>query len=406
MRRRKFLSRVGVLACGAALGTSRVDRSIAADRDTENSFEDRLSRAANWLWQQQGDDGGWHSATYALLRSGQALTPFLLDALLEVPERCATPPAGAIEMAVAFIERHVIDDGALGLADPDITEYPNYATADALRALTRLNRPDTRGLCERMLRYLVGQQFSEESGFIVTDDAYGGWGFGGKRPPGDPGHMDLAHTSRVLHALAAAGCHDEVVYRRVQIFLRFVQKYPEFGKQQPSLTPFPQDEVLPVPCDGGFYFSPVVLAANKGRETTENAERPYFRSYATATCDGVLALLAAGVDPADERVQRAHQWLLDHPQLDHPAGIPLDHPEPWGAAVHFYHLAGRAEVYTRLTGPDGWRDALLAQLATEQAADGSFRNRRSGLMKEDDPLLATGLAVSALAAISSAAVRS
>ena len=46
-----------------------------------------LGRAVRWLWSQQSEDGGWHSQTYGLLRSGQSLTPFVLDALLAVPAR-------------------------------------------------------------------------------------------------------------------------------------------------------------------------------------------------------------------------------------------------------------------------------------------------------------------------------
>ena len=58
--------------------------------------------------------------------------------------------------------------------------------------------------------------------------------------------------------------------------------------------------------DGGFYFSPIVLGANKGRierSAGDEPSRAFFRSYATATCDGVLALLAAGVDPKDQRTE-------------------------------------------------------------------------------------------------------
>src|SRR5579859_1254086 len=46
---------------------------------------DALIRACRYLWSQQAEDGGWHSRTYGLLRSGQSLTPFVLNALLQVP---------------------------------------------------------------------------------------------------------------------------------------------------------------------------------------------------------------------------------------------------------------------------------------------------------------------------------
>ena len=54
------------------------------------------ARAAAWLWAQQDADGAWRSRTYGLLRSGQALTPFLLHALLDVPQRACPRPAGGV----------------------------------------------------------------------------------------------------------------------------------------------------------------------------------------------------------------------------------------------------------------------------------------------------------------------
>jgi hypothetical protein len=122
----------------------------------------------------------------------------------------------------------------------------------------------------------------------------------------------------------------------------------------------------------------------------------YFRSYATATCDGVLALLSAGVPRDDERVVHAIEWLRQHDDLAYPQGVPADHPEPWGEALRFYHYAVRAEAYAALNWPGDWKTRLAAEVARHQAADGSFRNDLSPLMKEDDPLLCTALAAIAL----------
>src|SRR4029077_2143054 len=138
--------------------------------------------------------------------------------------------------------------------------------------------------------------------------------------------------------------------------------------------------------------SPIVLAANKGREEHVDGAS-FFRSYATATCDGVLALLAAGVDRGDERVVRAVEWLQAHGDLNYPEGVPTDHPEPWGEAIRFYHYAARAEVYAALDWPGEWRAELAAIVAKTQAEDGSFRNTVSPLMKEDDPVMCTALVV-------------
>src|SRR5262245_40216782 len=82
------------------------------------SHEPPLARAAAYLWRQQAPDGGWHSRTYGLLRSGQSLTPFVLDALLQVPQDVYPVPAAKVERALAFIRSHARATGALGLADP------------------------------------------------------------------------------------------------------------------------------------------------------------------------------------------------------------------------------------------------------------------------------------------------
>ena len=80
--------------------------------------------AARWLWEQQQDDGGWHSSTYGLLKSGQALTPFILHTLLQARSQFK-PPERRVQQAIQFIQQHTNNDGVLGVADPDLLEYPN-----------------------------------------------------------------------------------------------------------------------------------------------------------------------------------------------------------------------------------------------------------------------------------------
>src|ERR1700736_5663934 len=74
-----------------------------------------LARAAQYLWSQQAADGGWHSHTYGLLRSGQSLTPFVLQALLEVPDGSEPLPRANVDRATAFIVKNTQSDGALGM---------------------------------------------------------------------------------------------------------------------------------------------------------------------------------------------------------------------------------------------------------------------------------------------------
>ncbi|HZV00881.1 MAG TPA: hypothetical protein VFF73_29470 [Planctomycetota bacterium] len=372
---------------GALLALALV---AGAGCDEEKEAAGPLGPAARWLWSHQLQDGSWRSEKYAVLRTGQAYTPFVLWTLLEVPESVCPRPRGAVERAIAFIRSSVSAEGCLGKSDPDLIEYPNYATSYALRCLVRAGRPDDEPLIERMVRYLASQQFSEANGFEPGSRGYGGWGFGAARPtPTHPGHMDLAHTRRVLEALSVASVGSGA-FARAEAFLAVLQRRPGTRQPRDPSVENPEGELAP---DGGFYLSPVVLGANKGRHDPRTGG---YRSYATATAEGILALLAAHVAATDERVLAARRWLEEHPSLDSPAGIPRDHPEPWYAALDFYHLAVRAEAQDALGMGGEWRGAIVERLESKARPDGSFLNDESGLMKEDDPILATSLAVLAL----------
>jgi hypothetical protein len=328
----------------------------------------------------------------------------VLHTLLQVPESVYPRPKDGVDRALAFIRRHVGKDGSLGHTDPDVIEYPVYSTAYALRCLAAIKRdashwkPGDENLIADMYAFLSTAQFDETDGFATTHAAYGGWGFDAAQEDGNPGHMDLAHTRRALQALRDALPEMSFPqFTRAELFLRVVQRDRGALARPPRV-----EEYLfnwsDIPFDGGFYFSPIVDAANKGRFQAEidgNAA-PHFRSYATATCDGILALLAAGVPREDRRFVAAIDWLKAHDDLNYPQGVPADYPEPWGAAIRFYHFAARAETYRALGWPGNWREQLPRAVEQVQAPDGSFRNPASPLMKEDDPILCTALATIAL----------
>ncbi len=360
-----------------------------------------LAKAQEYLWSQQHEDGSWRSEQYAVMRSGQALTPFVLHTLLESNDSLTGEQIKASLRSIKFMLDHLDREGALGKADPDIVEYPVYSTAYAVLALEqwldleqRLSRTEWTSI-DLMQGFLKRAQFTRYNGFTTEMPAYGGWGFDAPHESGKPGHMDLAHTRRAMMATSLSRrflvMSDSSIGGQAQRFLSVVQKRPETL----SIQPVPEGVERPkqIPFDGGFYFSPVVLQANKGRLEKDGN---YWRSYATATCDGILALLAAGVPKDDERVTAAAKWLREHTNLDYPQGIPTDYPEPWGDALKFYHFAVRAEVYDALDFSDEEKRALAEKVAALQRADGSFVNTKSPLMKEDEPLLATALAVVAL----------
>jgi len=320
-----------------------------------------LRRGCQYLWSQQAEDGGWHSRSYGLLKSGQSLTGFVLDALLQVPEQTGQPPAGGKERAIAFLQRNTNSEGAVGKMDPLLYDYPNYATALAALALHRAGQS-----ADPQIAWLRTQQFSEDLGWKRGDAPYGAWGMGGDpRIAPNPGHVDLSMTRHVLQALAAAGVPaGDPAFTRARVFVERCQNP-----------------------DGGFFFSTVVLDANKAGQDGDR-----YRSYGTATADGILALLAMGTPPDRDPVKAARRWLAAHDRPDGAPGFTGPAYQRWTAGLRFYYAAASVQAFA---GPS---QMLAASLEAAQRSDGSWRNAEN-LVKEDDPLIATGFAVRALVAL-------
>jgi hypothetical protein len=208
-----------------------------------------------------------------------------------------------------------------------------------------------------MAAWLRTQQLSEDHGWKRDDPGYGAWGMGGEsRIAPNPGHVDLSMTRHVLQALAAAEVPaSEPAWARARVFIERCRNP-----------------------DGGFYFSTVVLDANKAGQDAGK-----YRSYGTATADGALALLAMGDNP-----RRAREWLVAHDRPDGAPGFTGEAYQRWTAGLRFYYAAASAENLSA-------SPLLVASLKSEQHPDGSWRNTEK-LVKEDDPLIATTFAVSAL----------
>src|SRR5262245_10111278 len=319
-----------------------------------------LKKAAQYLWSQQSADGGFHSSTYGLLRSGQSLTPFVLLALLDAPDSSSLNPRESVERALAFIKTNTTADGVLGMMDETAADYPNYATSLAVSAIIKSRSTGYEKVIGPMVAQLRAQQFCEASGWTPQDPPYGGWGMGGsiRRPP-EAGHVDLSMTRYVLEALRLSGVQtSDAVMTRALAFLE--------RSQNP---------------DGGFYFSPVNPEINKAGASGDGG----YASYGTTTADGVLALRAAGVPDSDPRIAKAIKWLRDHHKADRAPGFDKGVDKPWESGLRFYYAHAISRV--------------LPELPVElpaQAGDGSFRNS-TNLVKEDDPLIATAFALYAMA---------
>lgn len=359
-------------------------------------IEQLIVKTCDYLWKAQKANGSWGSSVHGLVKSGQAYTPYIIYYLLQVPDSIYPKPPAKKAKAFAFIREQVNEEGILGLANPMVLEYPNYATAYAMMALWQNGEPKDKDLIEKMCSYLVEQQWDESRGLKPEHYAYGGWGFGETlADSNNVGHVDISVSRRVLQALRLVKYEEKQVYEEAQRFLALLQKHPKDGRIQPFAQA--PDEVKKLPYNGGFYYSPIVLGANKAKQSPGNEQfSAAYRSYATATADGVLALLASGWQKGDEEVEKAKEWLLAHPDLNFPEGIAQEDPEQWHRVLVLYHLAVRAEAYWALDLENNWQETFVDVLLQKQSEDGSFSNPEGARNKENDPLLGSTLALTAL----------
>ena len=331
-----------------------------------------LGRAAEFLWLQQSEDGGWHSRTYGLLRSGQSLTPFVLGALLDLP----APPPAKVDRALEFIRKHTKEDGSVGMDDATVPDYPNYSTALSVLAFAKAKPAGWEQQVARMTAYLRTQQFGEQNGWEKKDAAYGAWGMGGgRRTPPNTGHVDLSMSRYVIEALRASGIPaSDPALAAARVFVERCQNY---------------DPKKPDDQDGGFFFSTTEFDTNKAGH-----DGRHYRSYGTTTADGILALMALGASGDEPRVAAALRWLTSHHNGIRTPGFTGEAYQRWVQGLAFYYSTASVTAY-HVAGK-GSAPGVADDLIKLQKPDGSWANAEN-LVKEDDPLIATGFAVRALA---------
>jgi hypothetical protein len=291
-------------------------------------------RALVWLRAKQSPDGAWRSEIYGVMREGASLTAFLA---------WVTGDARALDWLAASVAA----DGSLGAAG-DVKDYPNYATALALRAFAR-HRPREPAIA-RMIAHLRAAQFREPA-WTPDQPHYGGWAYSAASTKmTEVKYLNVSVTSWVVEALAEAGVPaDDAVFARAKTFL---------GR-----------------CRAGeaWQFTPLVDPLNKAGQGTP---------YASATADAAIATRAMGGDAG-----AAVEWLERRFTASRVPGLEGDFAE----GLRFYWLARAAAILPSRRGE------IRQGLVAAQRPDGSWANAQA-LMKEDDPLIATGLALAAMRA--------
>jgi len=351
----KFAGRCWLLLMACLLGA------------TATAAEDAVERGADWLLKQQADDGGWHSATYGTMQSGVGNTALVLDALSRMPAEWRAEHAAEISRGVRFLLANLDDTGYL-TAPRRSADFPTYATALLLTALDRLDSQEFLTEREQMRRYLREVQGSD------PDSHFGGWSqVGGELEDArSESNFNLSVTRHAMEALTGG----EAARPSRENAIKFVESCRNVD-------------------DGGFFFLPTADdPLNKAGVTDSGAAR----SYGTATADGILALLACQVPAEDERIQAALRWLEKNPIVtkvpDYGRRGSVVHAD---TALCFYYFAALARVMERfpLSMLATHRETLSKEVTRLQQLDGSWSNPNK-LMREDDPLIATAFALTAL----------
>ena len=347
-----------------------------------------IERGHAFLLSCQHDDGAWRSERYGGFRHGDALTPLALLAMNGLAARHVE------ERVTDFLSGIVTDAG--NRQRP--LEHPVYTAAISILALSSLRR-NADALLAPWIRLLRKHQLCDDQGWSREDPVYGGWGYATEvpvRPEADQIRQpllepNLSATSFALEAIAStAGEKDEAIDRAMP----FVNRCHNFAIHAGEL-PFD---------DGGFFLVPGSATRNKaGIAGHDRSGRQRFHSYGSATADGLRALRSRGPGVEDHRVQAAIGWFQKYFQADSHPGNFGPQFAPFACGSYFYYCFATARALDslqlkeigRASRCSDWRNDMARSLVALQAADGSWSNR-SDALREDEPILATSLAVATL----------
>jgi squalene-hopene/tetraprenyl-beta-curcumene cyclase len=351
-----------------------------------------LSAAARYLYDRQNADGAWQSEVYGVFKEGDALTPLVLQALVRLPPSAARDAAcrrGANYLAAMVRPDGDIDPGRYGLT------YPVHTAAAAVIILSRPDEANHRAR-DAWLSYLRQQQLAESLGWKPVDIDYGGWSYA-KSPPQKPAPgvpispmiaANLSSTVCALNALRAAGCANDDP--AIQKAMQFVERCQNFTPESTNA-----DDRYD---DGGFFFVQGDAGRNKaGVAGIDGRGRERYFSYGSTTSDGLRALVDCGLSRENPRVTAARRWLEEHFRADTHPGTYAKEREGNRDALYFYYCASAVQAFERCGAVRArWGVAFANELLRRQRSDGSWQNSAVDV-REDDPLVATSLAIIALA---------
>jgi hypothetical protein len=360
--------------------------------DLSDAIESSLQRGSDWLLRQQSEDGAWRSTTYGQLKEGPAITATVLWSASLSGLADANEWQAAARRAMAFLSTGLKRTQSPSAPDGTL-DYPVYAAAMLLIAQEQFDGLLGAETTRKLTKYLVDAQCGPSRQFEATRPDFGGWDLFGSETKGITSGTNVSASRFVLQALALSKTPiDEEVRSRASDWLaRCFAPTPDAadGQKRP----------------GGFVFSPEPShLGNKAEWFDEERTKP--RPYGSATCDGLLALVALhGTGRLDnvwhKRRLDAILWLAVHDSVGVDPGFEDSPPEAkWAESLRFYFFAALGEVLMLLGryAPTDHVTRFAKSILLLQKEDGSWQSE-AARMREDDPLIATAFSLVAMGRI-------
>jgi hypothetical protein len=234
---------------------------------------------------------------------------------------------------------------------------------------------------EKFVAWVAGGQLTETREFTEKSPHYGGWDLmGASQVIGLTSDTTVSCSCYALEAIHASKA------KEVQPALERARRWAERCQQLR---------------DGGFWFSPDPTSINH-KAGWEDDEQTKPKTYASATADGLRCLrysAPAGFRGEDKAIAAAEKYLAEHKDVEHVPGFetPAD-INGWAMGLRFYYYQSllKAIAPVKADWATERRAAVRKQVVKLQQKDGRWQND-SARMREDDPLIASALAVIALA---------
>ncbi|MBL7223031.1 MAG: terpene cyclase/mutase family protein [Candidatus Brocadiae bacterium] len=364
-----MLALVGLLGCTSETEpkTGAPPKMAATPGKTgREAYAAALQRGAEWLLEQQQDDGTFGGPAEV------GKTSLVLAAILDSPHAEKLKDHEGVKKAIAYIVAMVQQDGSIN--QPGEKGLANYQTSASLTALVKLGDPTHQAIRDKAKEFLLS---------IQNREAYdgGSWGYNSDK------RGDLSNTQFALEALKAAGLDENSeAFKECRKFLTRCQNLSETSDYEHAGD------------DGGAMYYPG--RSNAGVITLPNG-KVIYKSYGSMTYALLRGYILTGIKRDDPRVQAAQKWIVENYTLDGNPGMEKG-KEHQGLYYYYLSMAKTLPLLgTRtLELPDGskvdWAKELADKLVALQRDDGSWINEKSERWFEGNPILATPYAMIAL----------